>query len=86
MHYMNGRPAQNGDVIVHINPYGRPFEMGRVTTGVLYNATAGNDTCNGMLAPIGGGAHFCPNLKECVRLDDFRAGQPEEYPIAGETS
>jgi len=78
MHYKNGRPAQNGDIIVHTEKYGYP---GKVTTGVLYNATAGNDTCNGMLAPLGGGPHFCPNLSECVRLDDFRAAQPSEYPI-----
>lgn len=76
MHYKNGRPAQNGDIIVHISPY-----SGEVVTGVLYNATAGNDYCNGQLAPLCGGTHRCPNLKECVRVDDFKAGQPVEYPI-----
>jgi hypothetical protein len=80
MHYQNGRPAQNGDSIVHIG--NKPFGRLKPTAGVLYNATAGNDTCNGMCAPFGGGNHFCPNLAECVRLDDFMAAQPDGYPIA----
>ncbi len=46
MHYRNGREAKNGDVIVSLNG-------GKVSAvGVLYNATAGNDYCNGSLAPI----------------------------------
>ncbi len=77
MHYMNGRPAQNGDSIVHI-AHGHPTK--RPVAGVLYNAVAGNDYCNGSLAPFSGGAHTCPNLKECVRLDDFMAGLPAEFP------
>lgn len=66
MHYMNGREAHNGDKIVHIRPYDRC-----PTAGVLYNATPGNDYCNGLLAPFGGGSHICPNLKECIHLEDF---------------
>lgn len=77
MHYMNGRPAQNGDLVVHFTTY--PTK--RFTTGVLYAAVAGNDFCNGQVAPVGGGPHFCPNLKECVHVDDFLAAQPTEYPI-----
>ena len=61
MHYMNGRPAQNGDKIVHIEKYG--MTPGLPRAGVLYDATAGNDACNGMCAPLGGGPHFCPNLR-----------------------
>ena len=46
MHYRNGREAKNGDVIVNL-------QGGKITAvGVLYNATAGNDYCNGNLAPI----------------------------------
>lgn len=46
MHYRNGREAKNGDIIVNL-------QGGKVTAvGVLYNATPGNDYCNGSLAPI----------------------------------
>lgn len=75
MHYMNGRPASNGDSVVLIPPGTK-----KPVAGVLYNATAGNDYCNGMLAPFVGGQHLCPNLKECLHLDDFVAGLPEEWP------
>lgn len=75
MHYMNGREAHNGDKVVLIPPYSK-----KPVTGILYDAKAGNDYCNGMFAPLGGGPHVCPNLKECVHLDDFLAGQPETYP------
>jgi hypothetical protein len=75
MHYMNGRPANNGDSIVLIPPYTK-----KPVAGVLYNATVGNNTCNGMLAPFTGGAHLCPNLAECIHLDDFAAGIPAEWP------
>lgn len=79
MHYKNGREAHNGDKIVHIGYY-NAVPNSKFTPGVLYDATAGNDYCNGSIAPLGGGPHFCPNLKECVHLDDFVAGQPAEYP------
>jgi hypothetical protein len=46
MHYRNGREAKNGDIIVNL-------QGGKISAvGVLYNATAGNDYCNGSLAPI----------------------------------
>lgn len=77
MHYMNGRPAHNGDKIVHISGYPQKFP----NAGILYDAVAGNDYCNGKLAPFNGGSHACPNLKECIRLDDFMASLPLEYPI-----
>lgn len=46
MHYRNGREAKNGDTIISL-------QGGKiVAVGVLYNATPGNDFCNGSLAPI----------------------------------
>ncbi len=39
------------------------------TLGILYDAVAGNDDCNGKLAVIRGNDP-CPNLKECLHLDD----------------
>ena len=46
MHYKNGREAKNGDKVVFISPYGAAM------IGILYDAKAGNDYCNGKLAPI----------------------------------
>lgn len=63
MHYRNGREAKNGDTIVQLNG-------GKITQlGVLYGAIAGNDYCNGLIAPI-------QNIKEvacmcdCLHIDD----------------
>ena len=66
MHYKNGREARNGDKVVLINDYGT------AVIGILYNAKAGNDHCNGRLAPISPGDP-CPDLKECLHLDDVFA-------------
>ena len=75
MHYKNGRPAKNGDKVVLVPQY-----AGSVPTiGILYNATAGNDHCNGKLAPMSPSDPM-PNLKECLHLDDFLAALPKEVP------
>ena len=64
MHYANGRPAANGDVVLQI-------EYGAAVLGVLHRAVAGNDYCNGKLAPVLPGAGAC--LADCVHLDDVLA-------------
>lgn len=64
MHYKNGREAKNGDKVVLINDYSSVI-------GILYDATAGNDYCNGKLAPISPNDP-CPNLKECLHIDDVK--------------
>lgn len=66
MHYKNGREAKNGDKVV--------LEKwdGSLVTGILYDAQAGNDFCNGKLAVITVNDP-CPNLKECLHLDDVKA-------------
>jgi len=74
MHYRNGREAKNGDKVVHINPNG-----GAVRTGFLYNATAGNDWCNGQLALISP-SDPCPNLKECLHADDVTSALDAAHP------
>ena len=63
MHYKNGRAAQNGDKVVLIPSYGPPI------IGILYDAQAGNDYCNGRIAPVSP-SDPCPNLKECLHLED----------------
>ena len=64
MHYANGRPAKNGDLVIHIPPYGDPV------VGILHDAVAGNDYCNGRIAPVGFNS-LSPSLKECLLLDDL---------------
>jgi len=60
MHYRNGREAKNGDSMDGSKV---------VAVGVLYDATPGNDYCNGTIAPIQGatqGACMC----DCLHVDD----------------
>lgn len=64
MHYRNGRPAANGDKVVSITPYGT------AGIGILYDAVAGNNYCNGKLAPMI--APQTVNLKECLHIDDVK--------------
>ena len=68
MHYKNGREAKNGDKVVLISPAG----WGSASViGILYDAQANNDYCNGKLAPISPNDPM-PNLKECLHLDDVK--------------
>lgn len=68
MHYKNGREAKNGDKVILIPPYG----TGTPVAGILYDAVAGNDYCNGRIA-VTSGSDPCPNLKECLHFDDVKA-------------
>ena len=63
MHYKNGREAKNGDKVILIPGYGAPV------AGILYDAVAGNDTCNGRIAPTSP-TDPMPNLKEVLHIDD----------------
>lgn len=65
MHYANGREAKNGDKVVLLSRFGSKV-------GVLYDAVAGNDFCNGRVATIGANDP-CPDLRECLHLDDVLA-------------
>lgn len=69
MHYKNGREAKNGDKVMIIPD---PKYGGAPVTGILYNATAGNDFCNGRVAPMLP-SDPTPNLKECLHLEDAMA-------------
>lgn len=73
MHYKNGREAKNGDKVVLIPSYGSP------TIGILYDAKAGNDYCNGKLAIISP-TDPCPSLAECLHLDDVLKSLPTNIP------
>jgi hypothetical protein len=65
MHYRNGREAKNGDKIIQLNHKGDINAL-----GVLYDATPGNDYCNGNIAPISvKDACMC----DCLHIDDVAA-------------
>jgi hypothetical protein len=73
MHYKNGREAKNGDKVVVFPVYGPPV------VGILYDATPGNDYCNGRVAPIDG-SNPGVNLKEALHWDDVVKALPAEVP------
>lgn len=65
MHYRNGREAKNGDKVIQL-------QGGKITHfGVLYDATPGNDYCNGSIAllPQNAGACMC----DCLHIEDLAA-------------
>ena len=67
MHYRNGREARNGDKVVQFN------DRGEVTAaGVLHSATAGNDYCNGTIAPIQNAMQGAC-IVDCIHADDLAA-------------
>lgn len=64
MHYRNGREAHNGDKVVQI-------EQGKiVAVGVLHSAVAGNDYCNGMIAPTSTQSQGACII-DCLHMDDL---------------
>lgn len=74
MHYKNGREAKNGDKVMYFPEYPRNADTGRRMTapiiGILYDAVAGNDTCNGRIVPTNNQSDPYPNLAECLHIDD----------------
>ena len=66
MHYKNGRIAKNGDKVIRFTSYGSPV------LGILYDAVAGNNDCNGRIATITSNDPM-PDLKECLHYDDVAA-------------
>ena len=71
VHYRNGRDALNGDKVVQIGDKGIV-----VAAGVLFNATPGNDYCNGWVVPVGssgapGGDGIGACLCDCLHVDDL---------------
>lgn len=81
MHYKNGRPAKNGDIILTLPLPGQTYPT--PTVGVLFNAKAeqGSD-CNGSIAPLNGGQlPCCADLKNCLHLDDIAAASIPDSTI-----
>lgn len=67
MHYRNGREAKNGDKVVKLGGY--PSSDQIVAFGVLHSATAGNDYCNGNIAPIVNDTGAC--ICDMLHVDDL---------------
>lgn len=67
MHYRNGREAKNGDKVVKLGGYGTSAEV--VAFGVLHSAVAGNDYCNGNIAPITNDTGAC--ICDMLHVDDL---------------
>jgi hypothetical protein len=65
MHYRNGREAKNGDRILQVN------HDGKLVIGVLHDAVAGNDYCNGAMAQVAFTGGAC--LIDCLHVDDVMA-------------
>jgi len=62
------RPAQNGDKVVQLSIRGGEI----LDVGILFNAVAGNDYCNGSIAPTSPSvATAC--LCDCLHADDVAA-------------
>ena len=69
MHYRNGREAKNGDKVVKLGGFPNSDQI--VAFGVLHGAVAGNDYCNGNIAPVlsDNGACLC----DMLHVDDVAA-------------
>ena len=68
MHYANGREAKNGDRILRVT---NPGEYNKPIVGILHDAVAGNDSCNGNMAEPADNRSV--NLSECLHIDDVIA-------------
>ena len=68
MHYRNGRIASNGDTVVQFETNGSKL----LNLGVLYDATPGNDYCNGRIAPIST-IPVMACMCDCLHVDDLTA-------------
>jgi hypothetical protein len=68
MHARNGRELKNGDKIIQLTCDGGQV----VASGVLYDATPGNDFCNGYIAPTQN-TLMSACLCDCLHADDLAA-------------
>ena len=66
MHYRNGREAKNGDIVVQLD-----YDTGKIISfGVLYGAVAGQDYCNGNIAPLPPASTAC--LVDALHVEDMQ--------------
>ena len=67
MHYRNGREAKNGDRVIKMSSSGPQI----VSFGILYDATPGNNYCNGNIAPIMNDTGAC--ICDMLHVEDVLA-------------
>lgn len=77
MHYKNGREAKIGDRIVGADSMGHPV------AGILVNAQAGSETCNGAVVPFNSPT-WTITLGDCLHVDDFKAQSKPQSAAAEE--
>lgn len=65
MHYRNGREAKNGDRVVQLGTNGTITAV-----GILWDATPGNDYCNGTIAPVQN-VNTAACMCDCLHADDI---------------
>ena len=68
MHYRNGREAKNGDRVVQLSSFG---DAKITAVGVLVDAVAGSDYCNGMIAPTVPAGPTGACMVDCIHADDL---------------
>ena len=75
MHYRNGREAKNGDEVIQLGSVyvGGESRPTIDAVGILFDATPGNDFCNGSIAPTTGGIVRGACIVDCLHLDDVVA-------------
>lgn len=75
MHYRNGREAKNGDKIVKLGDIysvdGKSTGGVITSFGILHSAVAGNDYCNGAIAPLINDWTAC--MCDCLHVEDLAA-------------
>ena len=76
MHYKNGREAHNGDKVLFMQEWMKTNDDGTIervigtpVVGILYDATPGNNDCNGKIALTSTNDPM-PDLKECLHILD----------------
>jgi hypothetical protein len=70
MHYRNGREAKNGDKVVQLTT-SEPCKITAV--GILHDAVAGNNYCNGNIAPTLAAGVQMACMCDCLHADDLAA-------------
>lgn len=80
MHYANGREAKNGDRILRVT---NPGEYNKPIVGILHDAVAGNNTCNGNMAEPAD--NRAVNLSECLHIDDVIAALGDRKSVTDTT-
>lgn len=75
MHYINGKPAKAGDIIIAKGDDGIPF------TGVVVRTQAEAKTCNLVVAPLQDARRWVTASDAMLAADVFAPPAPEVVPV-----